>query len=117
MLLKTDFKNLDKPTFLATNVIGDTIAFSSWKARYHVDQEYIEAENINYLHIADALIQPEQGKLTINRRAKINQLQNAIVAINNKHLLHSAKIDIESTRDTAEAVFTTMWMRTKRYRT
>lgn len=98
MLLKTDFKNLDKPTFLATNVIGDTIAFSSWKARYHVDQEYIEAENINYLHIADALIQPEQGKLTINRRAKINQLQNAIVAINNKHLLHSAKIDIESTK-------------------
>ncbi len=98
LLLKADFNNLDKPTFFATNVIGDTIAFSSWKARYHVDQEYIEAENINYLHIADALIQPDQGKLTINRRARINQLQNAIVAINNRHLLHSANIDIESTK-------------------
>ena len=97
-LLKADLRNLDKPTFFATNVIGDTIAFSSWKASYNVDQEYIAAENINYLHIADALIQPDQGKLTINRRAKINQLQNAIVAINNKHLLHSARIDIESTK-------------------
>ncbi|MBN2861553.1 MAG: hypothetical protein JXN62_00225, partial [Bacteroidales bacterium] len=97
-LLGQDMKNLDKPTFFATNVISDTLAFSSWKGRYHVDDEYIEAENINYIHIADALIQPDSGKITINRRAKINQLQNAILAINNRHLLHSATIDIESTK-------------------
>jgi hypothetical protein len=97
-LLRLDFNNLDKPTFFATNVIGDTVAFSSWKGSYNVDREYIEAENINYIHIADALIQPENGKITINRRAKINQLQNAVIAVNNRHLLHSAKIDIESTK-------------------
>jgi hypothetical protein len=28
-LIKLDFNNLDKPTFFATNVIGDTVAFSS----------------------------------------------------------------------------------------
>lgn len=97
-LLQTNMKNLDKPTFFATNVIGDTIAFSSWKGSYHLDGEYIEAENINYIHIADALIQPDKGKITINRRARIKQLENAIVAVNNRHLLHSAKIDIESTK-------------------
>jgi hypothetical protein len=97
-LVKLDFAKLDKPTFFATNVIGDTISFSSWKGSYHLDGEYIEAENINYIHIADALIQPDKGKITINRRAKIQQLQNAIVAVNNKHILHSAKIDIESTK-------------------
>lgn len=105
-LLKLDMENLDKPTFFATNNISDTVAFSSWKGSYHLDQEYIEAENINYIHIADALIQPENGKIVINRRAKIDQMQNAILAINNKHILHSGKIDIESTkRYTGSAIY------------
>jgi len=97
-LLKLDFARLDKPTFFATNNLADTVAFSSWKGSYHLDQEYIEAENINYIHSADALIQPENGKIVINRRAKIQQLQNAIIALNHRHILHSAKIDIESTK-------------------
>jgi len=97
-LLRMDFANLDKPTFFSTNNNTDTVAFSSWKGSYHLDKEYIEAENINYIHIADALIQPENGKIIINRRAKIQQMQNSLIALNNRHILHSAKIDIESTR-------------------
>jgi len=97
-LLRLDFKKLDKPTFFSTNSLTDTIAFSSWKGSYHLDQEYIEAENINYIHIADALIQPENGKIIITRRAKIQQLENAIIALNNKHILHNAKLNIESTQ-------------------
>ena len=97
-LLAQDPAQLEKPTFYATNVIDDTISFSSSRASYHVDQEYIEAENINYIHIADALIQPDKGKMIINRRGRIDQLQNALIAVNNKHLLHSAKVDIESTK-------------------
>jgi hypothetical protein len=95
-LLKLDLKSLDKPTFFATNSIRDTISFSSWKGTYHLDQEYIEAENINYIHIADALIQPDSGKLIIRRRAQIQQMQNAKIAINNRHILHSARVTIES---------------------
>jgi hypothetical protein len=105
-MLKLDFANLDKPTFFATNSLTDTVAFSSWKGSYNLEQEYIEAENINYIHIADALIQPENGKIIINRRAKIKQMQNALIALNNKHILHSAKIDIESTkRYTGSAIY------------
>ncbi|MCX6325369.1 MAG: hypothetical protein NT144_01770 [Bacteroidia bacterium] len=105
-LLRLDFAKLDKPTFFATDNLSDTIAFSSWKGSYHLDQEYIEAENINYIHIADALIQPENGKIIINRRAKIQTMQNAIIALNNRHILHSAKIDIESTkRYTGSAIY------------
>lgn len=105
-LIKLDFASLDKPTFFATNNLSDTVAFSSWKGSYHLDQEYIEAENINYIHIADALIQPENGKLIINRRAKIQQMQNAVIALNHRHILHSAKIDIESTkRYTGSAIY------------
>ena len=36
-LLKLDLNHLDKPTFFATNVIADTVAFSSWKGSYHLD--------------------------------------------------------------------------------
>ncbi len=105
-LIKLDFTRLDKPTFFATNNLSDTVAFSSWKGSYHLDQEFIEAENINYIHIADALIQPENGKIIINRRAKIQQMQNAVIALNHRHILHSAKIDIESTkRYTGSAIY------------
>jgi hypothetical protein len=105
-LIRLDFNNLDKPTFFATNNLSDTVAFSSWKGSYHLDQEFIEAENINYIHIADALIQPSGGKIIINRRARIQQMQDAIIAVNRRHILHSAKVDIESTkRYTGSAVY------------
>jgi hypothetical protein len=97
-LLRLSFYDLDKPTFFATNSLTDTVSFSSWKGRYNLDREIIEAENINYIHVADALIQPDSGKITINRRARIETMQNALIALNNKHILHSGSIDIESTK-------------------
>lgn len=97
-LLKLDRNRLDKPTFFATNAVRDTISFSSWKGTYHLDQEYIKAENINYIKIADALIQPDSGSMIINRRARIQQLQNALIAVNNKHILRNARVEIESTK-------------------
>jgi hypothetical protein len=105
-LIKLDFKKLDKPTFFSTNSLRDTVSFSSWKGSYHIQEEYIEAENINYIKIADALIQPENGKIIINKRAKIKPLQNALVAVNNRHILHSANIEIEdSKRYSGSAVY------------
>ncbi len=105
-LLQVNHNNLNEPTFFSTNNNTDTVSFSSWKGSYNLDKEYIEANNIDYIPIADALIQPENGKIVINRRAMIQTLQNALVAVNNKHLLHSAKIDIESTkRYTGSAVY------------
>jgi hypothetical protein len=97
-LIRLNYAKLDKPTFFATNNLTDTLSFSSWKGSYHLDNEYIEAENINYIHIADALIQPKNGKITITRRAQIQPLDSAIIALNNKHILHTAKINIESTK-------------------
>ena len=61
-------------------------------------EEYIEAENISYIHIADALIQPDSGKIKINRRASIEKLDSAFIAVNKFHLLHSASIVIESSK-------------------
>ncbi len=97
-LLRVHFSSLDKPTFFSTNSMRDTISFTSLKAKYNVEKEFIEADGINYIHVADALIQPENGRIIINRHAKIDKLQNAIVAVNNLHLMHSANIEIESSK-------------------
>jgi len=97
-LLKLDFSKLEKPTFFATNIIKDTIAFTSWKGSYDLNHEIVTAENVNYIHIADALIQPENGKIIIERGARIRPLQNAVLAVNNRHLLHSGNIIIEDTK-------------------
>ena len=97
-LIKQDLKMLEKPTFFSTNKQADTISFSSWKGTYHLNKGYLEAENINYIHIADALIQPENGKVNIYRRASIKTIQNSLIAVNNKHLLHSGSINIETSK-------------------
>ncbi len=97
-LLRVPLNETDKPTFFATNSLKDTVSFASLSAKYHVDEEFIEAENINYVKVADALIQPENGKLKISRRAAIEKLKNAVLAVNNLHLIHSAEIDIESSK-------------------
>jgi hypothetical protein len=97
-LLKLSFAALDKPTFISTNNQSDTIAFSSWKGSYNLEGEFVEAENINYIHIADALIQPEEGKITIGKRARIKPLQNAVLAVNNRHIIHSAQVMIETSK-------------------
>ena len=97
-LLSINKNDVSRPTFFATNSLTDTIAFTALKAKYNVDNEFIEAEDISYIPIADALIQPQNGKITIYRRAKIDKLFNAFVAVNNRHLLHSATINIESTK-------------------
>ncbi|MBP5474467.1 MAG: hypothetical protein J6X92_06915, partial [Bacteroidales bacterium] len=95
-LLRLTPDRYDKPTFMATNIIKDTISFTSWKGRYHVEDEYLDAESINYIPIADALIQPDSGKIIINKHATIETMKNSIVAINNNHIIHTASINIEN---------------------
>jgi hypothetical protein len=74
----------------------DTVKFQSGSASYFLQDEYVQVKNVNYIPVADALIQPGDGILYITKGAIIRETDSAIVAINNKHLIHSAKINIES---------------------
>ena len=94
-LLKVDLKRPERPTFFAVNILRDTISFAALKGKYNLQKETIEAENINYIPIADALIQPDSGKIIITRGAKIQPLRNSLLVVNNRHILHSANISIE----------------------
>lgn len=95
-LLKVPAGMQEKPTFLSTNNMKDTVKFQSGSASYFLSEEYIRVEDVNYVPVADALIQPGGGTLFIGKGARIRETDSAIVAVNNKHLIHSAKINIES---------------------
>jgi hypothetical protein len=95
-LLKVPPGMMEKATFLSTNNMKDTVKFQSGSASYFLQDEYVKVKDVNYIPVADALIQPGGGILYITRGAVIRETDSAIVAINNKHLIHSAKINIES---------------------
>ena len=95
-LLKVTPGREEKPTFLSTNNMKDTLKFQAGAASYFLKDEYLKVDNVNYLHVADAFIQPGGGTLHIERGARIRPLEDALVAVTNKYLLHSAKLQIES---------------------
>jgi hypothetical protein len=95
-LLKVPPGRVEKPTFFSTNNMKDTVKFQSGSASYFLQDEYVEIREINYIPVADALIQPGEGTLYIGKGARIRQTDSALVAVNNRHLIHSAKINIES---------------------
>lgn len=95
-LLKVPPGMEEKPTFLSTNNMKDTLRFQSGSASYYLNDEYLMVRDVNYIPVADALIQPDDGVLYIERGARIRPTQNAWVAVNNRYLLHSAMLNIES---------------------
>lgn len=105
-LLRQDFNNLEKPTFFSTNMTNDTISFSASKGKYMVDSEKVIAENVNYIRIADALIQPDSGIVRISKGARFDPFTKSTIAINNNHIIHDASVNImRSTRYTASGLY------------
>ena len=91
--------NFEPPTFFSTNSMRDTIKFASRRGYYYLKDETIEAGGINYIPIADALIQPPEGTIRIGKRADIGTMEGALIAVNNRHLIHSASVKIASARN------------------
>lgn len=98
-LLKVPPGMEEKPTFLSTNNMKDTLKFQSGSASYFLKDEYLMVKDVNYIPVADALIQPGGGILYVEKGARIRPTENAVVAVNNRHLIHSARLNIESSAD------------------
>ncbi|MBS0011321.1 MAG: hypothetical protein KFF49_07915 [Bacteroidales bacterium] len=105
-LLRQDLNALEEPGFFSTHMRNDTIKFAAGSGQYLLEEEKIIVNNVNYIPVADALIQPENGTLKINKGAKTDPVNNAVIAINNRHIIHDASVDItRSTRYTASGVY------------
>ncbi|MDT8401521.1 MAG: hypothetical protein RQ743_07495 [Bacteroidales bacterium] len=105
-LLRQNLNDLEKPTFFSTHMLNDTIRFSARSGKYLLEEEKIIVDNINYIPVADALIQPGNGTLSIGKGAKTDPIQNALIAINNRHLIHDANVNIiRSNRYSANGLY------------
>ncbi len=62
-LLKVPPGMIEKATFLSTNNMTDTVKFQSGSASYFLQDEYVQVKDVNYIPVADALIQPGDGIL------------------------------------------------------
>ena len=57
----------------------------------------INTNGVDYIEVADALIYPDSGKLSIKKQAKIETLYNSRVIVNKTNKYHSfinAQVDI-----------------------
>jgi len=98
-LIKINPGNLEKPTFFSTNNMRDTLKFAATKGFYSLKEEYVQADGTNYIPVADALIQPGDGKVRINKRGIVAPITNALIAVSNRHLIHSASVQINSSKN------------------
>jgi hypothetical protein len=97
-LLRFTPNDWEKPTFFSTNNMRDTLKFAAGTGFYSLREEMVEAGGVNYIPVADALIQPDQGKIVIGKRAVVKPLENATLALNNRHIIHSANVKIETAK-------------------
>lgn len=105
-LIRQDFNSLEKPAFFSSARQNDTISFNASRGKYLVEEEKIIAENVNYIHIADALVQPDEGILGINRGGRFDPLSKSVIAINNNHIIHNAAVNIvNSKRYSASGIY------------
>jgi len=89
--------DLAHPNFFSLNPKQDSLQFKVPKAKLDIKEKIIHCENVEYVHVADAWIYPDEGKLNIHRKARIEQLKNATVVANyitKYHTFERSTIDI-----------------------
>jgi hypothetical protein len=88
--------------FISMHPDQDSLEFYSPAARYDLKNSIIEAKQIEFIQVADALIYPDSGLITVKRKAKMKPLENCKIvanAITKYHTIDSATVDIFARRD------------------
>jgi len=88
--------------FISMHPDQDSLEFYSPAARYDLKNSIIDAKQIEFIQVADALIYPDSGLITVLKRAKMKTLQHAKIvanAITKYHKIDSATVDIFARRE------------------
>ncbi len=94
--LKDD--NLPGALYLSIHKSQDSLRFTSTKAIYSLKDSTINATEVEYIKVADALIFPDENDVTIGHMAKFKTLVNSEIianAENRYHRIYNSKINIE----------------------
>lgn len=88
--------------FISMHPDQDSLEFYSAAARYSLKEQIIEAKKVEFIQVADALIYPDSGFVTVERKAKMKALTNSRIvanAITRFHEITEATVNIFAKRD------------------
>jgi len=88
--------------FYSVNPDQDSLNFRAPKAKFFLNENVIYCEKVEYLDIADARIFPEEQKVTIRKKAKMDPFENAEIVANfitKYHKVTEAKVQVKARRD------------------
>ncbi len=88
--------------FISVHPDQDSLEFYSPAARYNLKNYIISAKDVEFIQVADALIYPDSGLVTVERKAKMKTLTNCKIianAITRYHTIDSATVDVFARRD------------------
>lgn len=84
--------------FVSTHPGQDSLSFVSTNAKFNSKEKTIEAEGVYYIKVADAVIFPEDNKVTILKNANIVPLENSKIianAVTKYHEINNALVKVE----------------------
>ena len=86
-------------TFVSAHPDQDSIFFNAQQANYSLKDYILNAQGVDSIEVADAIIFPDSGKIVLNPNAIISTLENSTVIADNIYRYHkftNASIDILS---------------------
>ncbi len=88
--------------FFSTHKNQDSLNFRAPRARFDGRKKIIYCSKVEYIDVADARIYPDSMLVTIRKRAKMDELQNASIVANyitKYHSFEKATVQIKAKRD------------------
>lgn len=84
--------------FISTHPAQDSLKFRATKALFNMKDYVLTAQDVKLIRVADAVIAPENGKVTILRQAEMQQLNNSLILADTAkkfHYLYKARTIIQ----------------------
>lgn len=85
--------------FISVNPVQDSLSFYCFKASYNLKETIIHAENVKLIHTGDAAVFPARGEVTILQKAKMKELEDALILANRTtkyHRIYNADVSVLS---------------------
>lgn len=89
--------DLEGSEFISTNPDQDSLRWVAPYARYFLKEALIKAEEVKFMLVADAVLIPDSGKVTVKKKAKLETFTNAGLTVNSTtkyHKLHNVTADV-----------------------
>jgi hypothetical protein len=98
-LLSYDLPGSD---FVSTHPSQDSLKFRATKAIFNMKDYVLTAQDVKLIRVADAVIAPENGKVTILRQAEMQQLNNSLILADTAkkyHYMYKARTIIQGKKN------------------